>query len=190
MGQELGDAIEGIHADVKHRYGSPRMTTELNARGHECSENTVAELMRGHGIRATSPRRFVRTTDSSHRFLVAENILGRAFEPERPNGRWCADITYIPTSEGWLHSAVVEQDRGLVDGPDGGEPAGVSRPGGVAGISSQRDFVFGPVGALGPRGASARANTMLDAQGIVCSMSSGSARGQRARGVVLRANEV
>ena len=106
--QELVGAIEEVHADVKQRYGSPRMTAALNARGHECSENTVAELMREQGIRAKAPRRFVRTTDSNHRLPVAENILDRNFEPEEPNESWCADITYIPTREGWLYLAVVE----------------------------------------------------------------------------------
>jgi transposase InsO family protein len=106
--RELVAAIEEIHADVKQRYGSPRMTAELNARGHECSENTVAGLMRGHGIRAKAPRRFVRTTDSNHRLPVAANVLDRDFEPEGPNESWCADITYIPTREGWLYLAVVE----------------------------------------------------------------------------------
>jgi putative transposase len=106
--QELVGAIEEIHADVKQRYGSPRMTAELNARGHECSENTVAELMREQGIRAKAPRRFVRTTDSNHRLPVADNILDRNFEPDGPNESWCADITYIPTREGWLYLAVVE----------------------------------------------------------------------------------
>lgn len=93
---------------MKGRYGSPRTTAELNARGHECSENTVAELMREHGIRAKAPKRFVRTTDSNHRLPVADNVLDRGFEPEGPNERWCADITYIPTHEGWLYLAVVE----------------------------------------------------------------------------------
>ena len=106
--RELVGAIEEIHAEVKGRYGSPRMTAELNARGHECSENTVAELMREHGIRARAPRRFVRTTDSNHRLPVAANILDRDFEPEEPNQSWCADITYVPTREGWLYLAVVE----------------------------------------------------------------------------------
>jgi putative transposase len=106
--QELVAAIKEIHADVKQRYGSPRMTAELNARGHECSENTVAELMREHGIRAKAPRRFVRTTDSNHRLPVAANILDRDFEPSGPNESWCADITSIPTREGWLYLAVVE----------------------------------------------------------------------------------
>lgn len=106
--QELLGAIEEIHAEVRHRYGSPRMTAELKARGHDCSENTVAELMRERGIRAKTPRRFVRTTDSNHRLPVAPNVLARDFDPSGPNESWCADITYIPTGEGWLYLAVVE----------------------------------------------------------------------------------
>lgn len=106
--QELVGAIEEIHAEVKGRYGSPRMAAELKARGYECSENTVADLMREHGIRARTPRRFVRTTDSAHRLPVAENLLARDFAPTKPNESWCADITYIPTGEGWLYLAVVE----------------------------------------------------------------------------------
>jgi transposase InsO family protein len=105
---ELVAAIEAIHAEVKGRYGSPRMTAELNARGYPCSENTVAKLMRRHGIRAKAPRRFVRTTDSRHDLPVFANRLDRDFEPGGPNRSWCADITYIPTADGWLYLAVVE----------------------------------------------------------------------------------
>jgi putative transposase len=101
-------AIEVIHAEVKRRYGSPRMTAELNARGHACSENTVARLMRDHDIRATAPRRFVRTTDSRHGLPVADNVLDRDFAPAGPNATWSADITYVPTADGWLYLAVVE----------------------------------------------------------------------------------
>ena len=106
--RELVGAIAEVHAGVKQRYGSPRMTAELKARGHACSRNTVAELMREHGIQARTPRRFVRTTDSNHRLPVAENVLARDFEPSGPNESWCGDITYIPTHEGWLYLAVVE----------------------------------------------------------------------------------
>jgi len=106
--QELVGAIEEIHAEVKQRYGSPRMAAELTARGHDCSENTVAKLMREHGIKAKAPRRFVRTTDSNHRLPVADNLLARDFEPSGPNESWSADITYVPTREGWVYLAVVE----------------------------------------------------------------------------------
>jgi transposase InsO family protein len=106
--QKLLAAIAVIHAEVKHRYGSPRMTAELNARGLACSRNTVAKLMNAHGIRAKAPRRFVHTTDSRHHLPVFENILERQFDPEEPNVAWSADITYIPTADGWLYLAVVE----------------------------------------------------------------------------------
>ncbi len=101
-------AIRQVHAELKGRYGSPRMTAELNARGYECTENTVAHLMRAHGIRARAARRSVRTTDSRHSLPVADNLLGRDFDPGRPNAAWSADITYIPTADGWLYLAVVE----------------------------------------------------------------------------------
>jgi putative transposase len=105
---ELVAAIEVIHAEVKGRYGSPRMTAELNARGHACSENTVARLMRESGIRAKAPRRRARTTDSRHGLPVADNVLGRDFTPAGPNAAWSADITDVPTADGWLYLAVVE----------------------------------------------------------------------------------
>jgi len=84
------------------------MTAELNARGHACTENTVAELMKTHGIRAKTARRFVRTTDSRHGLPVADNLLDRRFDPDGPNVAWGADMTYIPTADGWLYLAVVE----------------------------------------------------------------------------------
>jgi putative transposase len=98
-----------IHAQFKARYGSPRMHKELVARGHACCVNTVARLMRDHGIVAKTARRFrVRTTDSNHDLPVAENLLDRQFNPCEANEVWLADITYIPTGEGWLYLAAVE----------------------------------------------------------------------------------
>lgn len=84
------------------------MAAELNARGVPCSVNTVARLMKSHGIRAKTARRFVRTTDSRHGLPVAVNLLGRRFQPDRPDAAWSADITYLPTADGWLYLAVVE----------------------------------------------------------------------------------
>jgi putative transposase len=100
--------IQGIHADVKQRYGSPRVHAALAAQGEACSLNTVAKLMRDSGIRAKSARKFRCTTDSSHPLPVAANVLSRDFDPEGPNEAWVADITYVPTREGWLYLAVVE----------------------------------------------------------------------------------
>src|SRR5262249_46305286 len=49
-----------------------------------------------------------RTTDSRHGLPVADNVLDRDFDPAEPNAAWAADITYIPTADGWLYLAVVE----------------------------------------------------------------------------------
>jgi putative transposase len=100
--------IQGIHAGVKQRYGSPRVHAALAARGEGCSVNTVAKLMRDNDIRAKSARKFRRTTDSNHPLPVAANVLDRKFDPLGPNEAWVADITYVPTREGWLYLAVVE----------------------------------------------------------------------------------
>ena len=97
-----------IHAQVKGRYGSPRIHAELVARGHACSVNFVAKLMRQAGIAAKTKRKFRQTTDSNHSMPVAQNVLDRQFDPGEPNESWVCDITYIPTREGWLYLAVVE----------------------------------------------------------------------------------
>lgn len=101
-------AIKAIHGQVKARYGSPRLHAELVARGLPCCVNTVARLMREHGIVARTKRKFRVTTDSNHDRPVAENVLDRQFEPEAPNQAWTADITYVATGEGWLYLAAVE----------------------------------------------------------------------------------
>jgi transposase InsO family protein len=102
--------VRAIHAQFKARYGSPRIHKELLARGHHCCVNTVARLMREHGIRAKTARTFrVRTTDSDHHLPVADNLLDRQFNPSEANEAWVADITYIPTREGWLYLAAVEE---------------------------------------------------------------------------------
>ena len=105
--EELTAEVEVVHAEVKARYGSPRMHAELVSRGHACCVNTVARVMREAGIAAKTKRKFRPTTDSNHALPIAANVLDREFTPAGPNESWCADITYVPTREGWLDLAVV-----------------------------------------------------------------------------------
>ena len=100
--------IRAVHAEVKARYGSPRIHAELVARGQPCCVNTVAKLMQDNGIAAKTARKFRCTTDSNHDLPVAENLLDRQFDPGSPNESWVGDITYIPTREGWLYLAAIE----------------------------------------------------------------------------------
>jgi putative transposase len=104
----LLEHIQAAHAESRKTYGSPRVHAELQAQGVACSENTVAKLMRQHTIRSKRGRRFVvRTTDSRHEHPVFENRLDRQFDQPSTDRAWAADITYIPTAEGWLYLAAI-----------------------------------------------------------------------------------
>jgi putative transposase len=99
--------IAAIHAESRQRYGSPRIHAELAERGHRTSRKRVARLMRTRGLAARRRRRFRVTTQSRHPFPIAPNVLARQFEQPEPDQAWATDITYIPTSEGWLYLAVI-----------------------------------------------------------------------------------
>jgi putative transposase len=107
---QLTSQIQDIHAIRYHDvYGAPRLQVELEAQGCLCNRKTVAKCMKEAGIRAATVKKFrVMTTDSNHPHPVAENIVNREFIPSRKNQTWTADITYIPTDEGWLYLAAVE----------------------------------------------------------------------------------
>jgi len=101
-------AISHLHEGPERCYGSPRLTPELQALGHACSENRVARLMQRHGVRAQRRKRFVpRTTDSDHDQPIAPNRLAERPAPTGPNQVWLQDITYVPTAQGWMYLALV-----------------------------------------------------------------------------------
>lgn len=104
---QLLTLIRAVHGQSKGAYGSPRVWRELKHQGVPVSRERVARLMRDNAIRAKHKRRYKATTDSKHDLPVAPNLLDRQFTPERPDQVWTADITYIPTAEGWLYLAVV-----------------------------------------------------------------------------------
>ena len=106
----LTERIRRIQQQVKQRYGSPRTWQELKALGFRCGRNRVARLMREAGLKAKSARKFLVTTQSEHEQPIAANLLARQFAIQKhsaPDRVWAADITYIPTREGWLYLAIV-----------------------------------------------------------------------------------
>jgi putative transposase len=106
--RELAAKIKAVHEENRKVYGSPRVHRALQAQGESVCENTVAAVMQEQQIRAKTKRKFVpRTTDANHVCPVADNVLDRQFAAELPNQKWAADITYIPTDEGWLYLAGV-----------------------------------------------------------------------------------
>ncbi len=106
--QELVMRIKDAHQHSRRTYGSPRVFRELKARQVKVCENTVARYMREEGLSARPPRPFrPQTTDSGHEQPVADNKLQQEFDWEKPDHGYVADITYIPTREGWLFLAIV-----------------------------------------------------------------------------------
>jgi putative transposase len=106
--RELLVDIRRVHADHRGRYGAPRIHAELRAEGQIVSRKRIERVMHRHGIRAHAPRRYrICTTDSKHALPIAANLLDRNFVAEKPDQVWLADITYIPTGEGWLYLAVI-----------------------------------------------------------------------------------
>jgi putative transposase len=104
----LLEQIRQVHGDSGGRYGSPRVHAALRARSIRVGRGRVERLMRRHGVRALAARpRRISTTNSRHSFPVAPNLLRRQFTAAAPNKVWLADITYLPTDEGWLYLAAV-----------------------------------------------------------------------------------
>jgi len=103
----LKATIKKVLDDSDQTYGSPRIYQVMRKMGLLCSQNRVARLMRAEGLRAKQVRRFRSTTQRNHSHGVAANVLQRDFAVERPNQKWLADITYIPTLEGWLYLAAI-----------------------------------------------------------------------------------
>jgi putative transposase len=105
--RQLAVEIREVHQRSRRTYGSPRVHRELRSRKRPVGRKRVARLMREEGIVGRRRRRFRHTTDSSHGLPVAKNILDRNFETSEPNQAWVADITAIPTVEGWLYLAAI-----------------------------------------------------------------------------------
>jgi len=109
----LTEKIRAIQQQVKHRYGRPRVRMELRALGFPCGQHRVGRLMREASLNAKRRPTFRVTTQSTHGHSVAPNVLDRRFSrtsnPQLAacDRVWAADITYIPTREGWLYLAVV-----------------------------------------------------------------------------------
>ena len=104
--RRLDTHIKAIYKKHKGRYGSPKITDELNDMGFKVGKNRVARRMKEAGLRSIVRRKYRPTTDSKHSHPVAENLLQRDFTASGPNKVWVSDITYIATERGWAYLTV------------------------------------------------------------------------------------
>lgn len=106
---ELARRVRQAFHDHHAIYGSRKIAADLVEREVRVCRNTVAKVMREMHLRSKTQRKrsFVLTTDSDHAEPIAPNLLGRDFTAERPDEKWVADITYLPTEAGFAYLAAV-----------------------------------------------------------------------------------
>jgi len=98
--------IMEIFEESRKTYGCPRVYEQLRMEGWKCNKKLVEKLMHEHQISPVRKRKFKATTDSSHDLPIAPNLLEQNFETEEADEVWVSDITYIPTTQGWLFLSV------------------------------------------------------------------------------------
>lgn len=104
---ELLERIVAIHTASRRTYGMPRIHAQLRHEGRRCGRKRVARLMRQAGLEGCHRRRFKVTTRQRPGATPAPDLVNRRFAASAPNVLWLADVTYVPTDEGFLYVATV-----------------------------------------------------------------------------------
>jgi transposase InsO family protein len=106
---ELAREVQTVHEQSKGRYGAPRVHAQLRAQGRRHSRKRVARLMRQAGVQGRAAKRWKKTTIPDPAAATRADRIRRDFtaDASKLNTRWCGDITYIGTWEGWLYLATV-----------------------------------------------------------------------------------
>jgi putative transposase len=103
MDDRLRRAIDEVFTRMPF-YGVPRMTAELQRRGHEVGRKRVRRLMRELGLAAIYPRPRLSQPHPEHEVYP---YLLRGLNVNRPNQVWCSDITYIRLRRGFVYLVAV-----------------------------------------------------------------------------------
>jgi len=110
--------VRTVHTTSRETYGSPRINVELRATGHRHGRKRIARLMRGAALTGASRRRKgVTTTRRDRDARPAPDLVDRDFTAVGPDKLWVADITFVPTANGFMYLAVVLDawSRGAVE---------------------------------------------------------------------------
>ncbi|MET3808379.1 transposase InsO family protein, partial [Nakamurella sp. UYEF19] len=109
---EAADAALTAEIKVAFRalHGNPgvrRMWAHLTSVGHRISPKRVYRLMKAADLQGRHPRAWKVTTVAGDNPAPAPDLIGRKFTATQANTRWCGDITYIKTWDGWAYLATV-----------------------------------------------------------------------------------
>jgi transposase InsO family protein len=104
---QIGDRLETVFKRHRRRYGYRRLAKELQDQGVVCADARIRRIMAQRGLRALQRKKFLPRTSDGRADKPSPNLLSQQPLPTAPNQVWTGDITYIPTTEGWLYLAVV-----------------------------------------------------------------------------------
>ncbi len=96
--------MKEIFESSKGSYGAHRLSRALRT---DIGRHKAARLMKKNVLEVRKAKKFKATTNSKHKYPVADNLLDRGFCLPSPNKAWVVDITYLWTREGWLYLAAV-----------------------------------------------------------------------------------
>lgn len=103
---ESARALENVLEVGRRMAVRGRIHQQLKGFGYHVGKTRVERIMRSHGLRAKTVKRYRKTTDSSHALAKAPNLLSRKFMTSAPNRAWVSDVTHLWTREGWLYLSV------------------------------------------------------------------------------------
>jgi transposase InsO family protein len=107
----LWDKIKKHWDDSRETYGKLRIQAALKNENESASKNRIGKIMKKNNIQGVGKKKFKpQTTDSNHNYKVADRIFkieDAKDQVTKSNQYWGADITYIPTREGWLYLSVL-----------------------------------------------------------------------------------
>jgi transposase InsO family protein len=104
---ELTAQIRQIHTDLHGDPGVRRVWAELVVRGVRIARKRVWRLMKAAGLQGHHPKAWKKTTVAGLRPVDAPDLIGQNFTADAPDTRWCGDITYVKTVDGWVYVATV-----------------------------------------------------------------------------------
>lgn len=106
--ERLVSEIRVLHAQSFGSYGSPRIHAAFQRQDRRIGRERIRRLMQEHQIVGRHRKKRCRTTDSNHALPIAPNLLQQNFACAAPNTVWLADISYLPTEEGFLYFAAMK----------------------------------------------------------------------------------
>lgn len=104
--QKLLQEIQRVHSEHRGHSGALKTWRVLQLQGIACAKHRVARLRQHHDIVARRRKRYLATSRSKYNKWQAPNLLRRKFTTDHPDRVWVADVTHVPTREGWLFLAV------------------------------------------------------------------------------------